>query len=274
MLAAMARALALNEHAVWWPSTLYQTTTLDLRGAGTRVLVDPGISPWEIEEVVAGHADPVGDVLVTHADWDHVMALPALPDARVTASAAAAERIDSGEAQRSVEEQTREVGVSYGPLELLRVDDPVEAPAERTIGGWQMIFRPGPGHTPDGLIVSIPEASLLVVGDYLSEMEIPASYHSVEDYRNTVQTLIGVIERERPQFVVVGHGRPLTSERALQIADEDLDYVEAILAYAAAGCDPAHAERIAVPQRGGARYDDESHARNVAIACSGVAAPA
>jgi len=48
MLAAMARALALNEHAVWWPSTLYQTTTLDLRGAGTRVLVDPGISPWEI----------------------------------------------------------------------------------------------------------------------------------------------------------------------------------------------------------------------------------
>ena len=274
MLVRMARALALTEHAVWWPSTLYQTTTLDLRGTGRRVLVDPGISPWEIEEVVAGHADPVADILVTHADWDHVMALPALPDARVTASTAAAERIDSGEARRSVEEQTREVGVTYSPLELLRVDDPVEPPAERTIGGWQMVFRPGPGHTPDGVIISIPEAGLLVVGDYLSEMEIPASYHTIEDYRDTVETLIGVIERERPQFVVVGHGRPLTSERALQIADEDLDYVEAILAYAAAGCDPAHAERIAVPRRGGARYDDESHARNVAIACAGVAAPA
>ena len=51
MLVRMARALALTEHAVWWPSTLYQTTTLDLRGKGGRVLVDPGISPWEIEEV-------------------------------------------------------------------------------------------------------------------------------------------------------------------------------------------------------------------------------
>ena len=265
--------MALTEHAVWWPSTLYQTTTLDLRGNGGRVLVDPGISPWEIEEVVAGHAEPVADILVTHADWDHVMALRALPDARVTASAGAPDRIDSGEARRSVEEQTREVGVNYGPLELLRVDQLVEPPAESTMAAGTCSAGPGRGIRRTA-IVSIPEAGLLVVGDYLSAMEIPGSYHSVRGLPRHRRMLIGVIERERPQFVVVGHGRPMTSERALQIADEDVDYVEAILAYAAAGCDPAHAERIAVPRRGGARYDDESHARNVAIACAGVAAPA
>ena len=271
----MPRGLALSDHVTWWPSTLYQTTTLELRRDGVRLLVDPGIAPWEIEEVVAAHPEPVGHVLLTHADWDHVLGVPALPGARVTASAGAAERIRSGTAREDVERESREAYVTYGDLGLLRVDVAVEPPAEVDLGPWHVLARPAPGHTEDGLVTSFPDERLLVVGDYLSGLEIPAAYVSVSDYRETLRMLIGVIERERPAFVVVGHGPPHPAARALAIADEDLDYIEGVLAFAYAGCDPRHAERIAVPDRGGGPSDAASHVRNVELACGErAAAPA
>ncbi len=46
-----------------------------------------------------------------------------------------------------------------------------------------------PGHTDDGLIVWLPDEHLLVVGDYLSGLEIPVAYDSVAAYKTTLQTL-------------------------------------------------------------------------------------
>jgi hydroxyacylglutathione hydrolase len=266
------RAVSLTATATWWPSTLYQTSTLELRAGGERLLVDPGISPWEIQEVVDAHDDPVTQVLLTHADWDHVLGVPMLPDATVTASRSAASRIASGEASASVVEETRLSYVEYGDMALLRVDRSIDPPSEQAMGPWHATFRPGRGHTDDGLITSLPEQGLVIAGDYLSALEIPAAYASVVDYRDTLHTLIAVIEREQPRFVVVGHGAPAGAAAALRIADEDLDYIDAVLAFAEAGCDPDHAARIAVPDRGGGPFDRESHERNVRLACAAMAA--
>jgi hydroxyacylglutathione hydrolase len=267
------RAVSLTPTATWWPSTLYQTTTLELRRGNHRLLVDPGISPWEIDEVVSASSDPVTQVLITHADWDHVMALGVLPDAQVTASAGAAERIRSGEARASIEKESVEAYVPFVALDGLHCEQEVEPPADVTLGPWSAVCRPGRGHTDDGLLTWFPEEKVLVIGDYLSELEIPFAYSSVRDYQTTLQTLIGVIERERPEFVVVGHGRPHTAERALEIADQDLDYIEAILAFAEAGCPADHAERIGVPFRGGGPYDRVAHGANVKLACEAAGAP-
>jgi len=264
----MGRAIRLTDTATWWPSTLWLTTTLELRRDGVRLLVDPGISRWEIDEVVAAAEDPVGHVLVTHADWDHVMALGLLPDAEVVASAGALERISSGEARESAEREAAEYYVEAEGLDGLRVDRPVEPPAEIAIGPWTAVCRPAPGHTEDGMAVWLPQEGLLVVGDHLSELEIPWAYSSVRDLRDTVRMLVGVIEREQPEWVVVGHGHPLTATRALEVADADLDYLDGVLAYAAGGCGPEHPERIELPRRTGGAGDLEAHAANVKLACS------
>jgi hydroxyacylglutathione hydrolase len=268
----MPRAVPLTGTATWWPSTLYQTTTLELRRAGERLLVDPGISPWEVEEVVSASTMPVTQVLVTHADWDHVMGLGMLPDAHVTASRASAERIRSGAARAEIAREAAEFLIPLRSLERLHVEQEVDAPAEVRMGSWRGVCRAAPGHTDDGLIVSLPDEHLLVVGDYLSALEIPGVYDSVTAYRSTLQTLAGVIERERPQYVVVGHGKPHTSDEALRIADEDLAYLEAVLAHAEAGCPPDHAERIAVPARSAGAADRIMHAANVARACEAAGA--
>jgi glyoxylase-like metal-dependent hydrolase (beta-lactamase superfamily II) len=266
------RAVPLTPTATWWPSSLYQTTTLELRRGSERLLVDPGISPWEIDEVVTARSDPVTQVLVTHADWDHVMALGVLPDAPVTASIRAAERIRSGEARASIEKESVEAYVPYVALDALHCEQDVEPPADVMLGPWSAVCRAGNGHTDDGLITWFPDERILVVGDYLSELEIPFSYSSVRDYQGTLHTLIGVIEREQPEFVVVGHGRPHSAERALAIADEDLDYIDAVLAFADAGCPADQAERIGVPFRGGGPYDRVAHGANVKLACEAAGA--
>ena len=268
----MPRAVPLTPTATWWPSTLYQTTTLELRRSGERLLVDPGISPWEIDEVVSAAPDPVTQVLVTHADWDHVMALGVLPDAQVTGSTGAADRIRSGEAKADIVKESVEAYVTYDALDALHCDQVVEPPADVTLGPWSAVCRAGRGHTDDGLLTWFADERLLVVGDYLSELEIPFAYSSVRDYKETLQTLIGVIEREQPKFVVVGHGRPHSAKRALAIADEDLDYVDAVLAFADAGCPADQAEKIAVPFRGGGPYDRVAHGANVKLACEAAGA--
>jgi glyoxylase-like metal-dependent hydrolase (beta-lactamase superfamily II) len=211
-------------------------------------------------------------VLVTHADWDHVMALGMLPDAQVTTSRASAERIRSGVARAEIERETAEFLIPHRSLERLHVEQEVDAPAEVRMGSWRGVCRAAPGHTDDGLIVSLPDEHLLVVGDYLSALEIPGVYDSVTAYTSTLQTLVGVIERERPQYVVVGHGKPHTSDEALRIADEDIAYLEAVLAHAEAGCPPDRAEQIVVPARSAGGADRTMHAANVARACEAAGA--
>jgi len=126
---------------------LWQTTTLELRRDGERLLIDPGIAPWEVEEAAG---DGAGHVLLTHGDWDHVMGVGLLPDARVVASEQTARRIASGEAEQSVRKESAVFCLPLEGLEGLRVDQTV-APGELTIGSWQAVVHAAPGHTDDGL---------------------------------------------------------------------------------------------------------------------------
>ena len=50
-------------------------------------------------------------------------------------------------------------------------------------------------------------------------------------------------------------------------------YIEALLAFAEAGCPADQAERIAVPFRGGGPYDRVAHGANVKLACEAAGAP-
>ena len=83
--------------------------------------------------------------------------------------------------------------------------------------------------------------------------------------------LTELIERHRPSHVVVGHGRPHTPERALEIAAQDAAYVDALIAFAEAGGTPDRAEDVPFPDRGG---DDDpgEHRSNVELVCAQAAA--
>ena len=264
----MERPIELSAWWRWWPSTLWQTTTLEIERDGVRLMVDPGIAPWEVRSAAAGR--PVDHVLITHADWDHVLGIPLLPEATVHAGPSAAERIASGEAWDSVVKQAAAFCIPLDGLGPLRVDDVLEPPCDATFGAWPASVVATPGHTPDCITTLLPEERLLIAGDYLSPVEIPFAYDSVSAYRSTLETLAGLIDDHRPQWVAIGHGAPLDADAARTIADQDMAYLDAVLAYAADGGDPGRPDAVAHPQRGGAE-DDDAHRNNVRDACRAAA---
>jgi glyoxylase-like metal-dependent hydrolase (beta-lactamase superfamily II) len=264
----VSRAVQLTSTATWWPSVLWQTTTLEVVRGGERLLVDPGIAPWEVREAAGDGAD---NLLITHADWDHVMGIGLLPDARVHASPGAAERIRSGQARSEVESETRPYGLPLEGLDGLRVDQLLpESGGETTIGSFAAVCHPAPGHTPDGFAVLLLEEGLLIAGDHLSLQEVPFIQDSAWRYLDTLHMLTAVIERERPALVVIGHGPPHPGEAALRVAAEDIAYVEALIRYAEAGGSPDSPQDVPHPQRGS---DDEvEHAGNLRRTCEAFAA--
>jgi hydroxyacylglutathione hydrolase len=253
----MTRSVQLSSTARWWGSTLFQTSTLELATDGKRLLVDPGVSPWEIAEAAGDHVDYV---VLTHGDWDHVLGVGLLETAEIVASRAAAGRLAD---PKAVDEIVRAAGKYYIPAReagRLRVDRAVDPPATLELGPWPAVMHAAPGHTDDGISVWLPGEELLVVGDYLSELEIPFVYHSASAYRATLELLSDTISRERPEYVVCGHGRPHKADRALEIAEEDLAYVSRLIDLAEAG--GADADAVTFPRRGVG--DSANHEANVA----------
>jgi glyoxylase-like metal-dependent hydrolase (beta-lactamase superfamily II) len=263
MMGRVSRCAALSPSVTWWPSVLWQTTTLELRRDGRRLLVDPGIAPWEVREAAGDGADAV---VLTHGDWDHVMGIGLLPAARVYGSAATAARIASGEARTSIEREAREYYIPLEGLEHLRVDETL-SPGSVTIGPWRADVHPAAGHTADGVALWFGDEGVLVVGDYLSSLEIPALYDAATAYRETLERLLALLERERPDRVVSGHGPPADATTASRIAVEDLSYVEGLVRHAEAGRDPNDAAAVPFPSRGGGG-DAAVHRANLLLACA------
>ena len=145
MMPPWSDPIELSARLRWWPSTLWQTTTLEIERDGVRLMVDPGIAPWEVRSAAAGR--PVDHVLITHADWDHVLGIPLLPEATVHAGPSAAERIASGEAWDSVVKQAAAFCIPLEGLGPLRVDDVLEPPCDATFGAWPASVVATPGHT-------------------------------------------------------------------------------------------------------------------------------
>ena len=94
----------------------------------------------------------------------------------------------------------------------------------------ELELHPAVGHTGDGVAIFIPGPAVLVVGDYLSPVEIPmiSPGGSLAAYQATLDRLEPLIARA--QWVVPGHGAPLPGEQASQILAEDRAYLAALAA--------------------------------------------
>ena len=65
-----------------------------------------------------------------------------------------------------------------------------------------------------------------MVGDYLSDVEIPWIHGSLADYRATLARLAPLVEQATT--VVPGHGAPHDRDTTLRILDEDVAYLDAL----------------------------------------------
>jgi hydroxyacylglutathione hydrolase len=214
-------------------TALWQTNTLLARAGGEVLLCDPNYRPEEIEAIRAEalREDPAAvHLLLTHGDFDHTCGVPYFPEAAVVAGPETAEAIGSGAAAQGLRGAAVEWGLDW-PGEL-RVDRVVVPGEDVALGCFRLETIDARGHVADGLAYVLLDQGVLLPGDYLSSMTYPFVIHSVEGARRTYERLLEALDRHELRWVVPGHGDALEPVRARAVAEEDVRYLEQLLAAA------------------------------------------
>ena len=165
-------------------------------------------------------------VALTHAHWDHSFGLSALAPARTWAQERCATAIEGGGAatrcriaalydddgQPEVADQIRDT-----PLTL--PDGLVSDQHSLFVGGRRVEFRYfGRGHTDHDLVIVVPDADVLMVGD-LVEGEHPPQFRDAFPL-DWVATLDALLAGTSESVVVPGHGVVLSRSRVEEQREE------------------------------------------------------
>jgi hydroxyacylglutathione hydrolase len=222
------RAVGLHADVVALTSRAYATGCVLVRSGEEAFCIDSPVFPDELEILPAMAAQAqfnVVGLLATHADWDHVLARYAFPEASLGMAETSAARLinEPGKAQRELREFDDEFYVERGPLSLGHAER-LPVPGVVEIGSETLELTVADGHTPDGMAIWITWASVLVSGDYLCPVEIPMVEHSVDAYLATLARLEPWVEQAA--HVVPGHGGPMDGAQALAVLREDRAYLE------------------------------------------------
>ena len=227
------RAVAVHTDALVLTSRMWQTNAVAVRAGGEALLMDSPYFPDELEAlpgVLSASGFEHDGLIATHADFDHLLGRLAFPGLALGVAESSAERLaaEPGAAQRELRDSddehyvTRTAPLSLGAVQALPV------PGRLELGGEEVEVHPAPGHTADGLALFARFLGLLVVGDYLSDVELPmlSPGGSAEAYRATLARLAPLVEAA--ETVVPGHGSPHSRNAALRLLDEDMEYLDAL----------------------------------------------
>jgi glyoxylase-like metal-dependent hydrolase (beta-lactamase superfamily II) len=223
------KVIAVHEDALVMTSALWQTNAVALRAGEEAMLIDSPYFPDELEmlpEVLRQSGfEPVG-LIATHADWDHLLGRFAFPDASLGVAESTATRIreEPGVAQKRLRDADNQYYVRRPQPLSLGSYQPLPVPGKLELGPEEIELYPAEGHTDDGMILFARWCGVLVAGDYLSDVELP-TWTNKELYRKTLDRLRGLVADAT--VVVPGHGAPMPRDKALEVLDEDIAYLDA-----------------------------------------------
>ena len=233
-------------------SRKYATTSTVVVSADRAVLIDPAWEPDELEalaDALDARGLTVTAGLSTHAHHDHLLWHPRFGDVP---------RLASPRTVALANEYHQQLLDNLGPdwpVELAKVFGQVHAaePEPFSTGDDPIVLVVHDGHAPGHTALWLPERSVLIAGDMLSDLELPLP-HDPDDlasYLHGLEILAPYVSRAT--VLIPGHGRP--TEQPSQRLQADRHYLDALVA----GADPQDDRRS---NEGMA----EVHARNLQLA--------
>jgi glyoxylase-like metal-dependent hydrolase (beta-lactamase superfamily II) len=229
------RAVSLTENALLITSAFWQTNAVALRAGGEALLVDSPYLPEELDALpglLAGAGYEPDGLIATHGDFDHVLGRIAYPGMALGVAQSTADRLRAapGEPQRHLRHYDQDFYIErQAPLSLGQVQA-LPVPGRLDLGNGpdaiEIELHLAEGHTVDGMALFARPLGVLLVGDYISSVEIPWIHGALADYRSTLKGLRPLAEAA--DVVVPGHGPAHTSETALRLIEEDEAYLDAL----------------------------------------------
>lgn len=203
-------------------------------------LGSPALAQRLLAEIAKVTDKPVTHVIVTHYHADHIYGLQAFKaaGARILAHQAAREYLHSDTARLRLEASRTELAPWIdGATRLVEADEWISGERELVLGGLRLVIRPvGPSHTPEDLVVYLPQDRLLFAGDLVFRNRIP--FVGQADSRQWMRALDTLLSFDTA-VIVPGHGPVSTEARKdMQLTRDYLAYLRKVMGTAAKNLDP------------------------------------
>ncbi len=203
-------------------------------------LGSPALAQRLIQEIRKRTALPISHVIVTHYHADHIYGLQVFKaaGARIVAHGRAREYLQSDNARLRLEASRQELAPWVDArTQLVDADDWLDGDRVLTVGGVPFQIRHvGPSHTPEDLVVYLPDRKLLFAGDLVFRGRIPfVGQADSKQWIKALDVLLGL----DTTVVVPGHGPLSTSAREdMQLTRDYLQYLRTTMGTAARNLDP------------------------------------
>ena len=204
-------------------------------------LGSPTLAGGLIDEIRRLTKEPIRYVIVTHYHADHIYGLQAF-------KAAGATIIAHAEGREYLNSETARLRLEASRQDLFPwIDETTKlVPADRWldqeqttlhVGALDFVIRHvGPAHTPEDLVVYVPQRGVLFAGDLVFRGRIP--FVGEADSERWIASLNKLIEI-KPRIMIPGHG-PMSTEPLtdLELTRDYLQYLRKSMAEAAENLDP------------------------------------
>lgn len=203
-------------------------------------LGSPALSERLVAEIRKVTPQPITHVIVTHYHADHIYGLQTFKalGAHIIAHSAAKEYLNSEAAHLRLEASRQELAPWVNEAtRLVEADEWIDGSKTLTIGGMEFrLINVGPSHTPEDLVIYLPQEKVLFAGDLVFRSRIP--YVGKADSRHWIAALKTLLNFDA-QIIVPGHG-PLSNEarKDMQLTHDYLVYLRESMGKAAANLEP------------------------------------
>ncbi len=208
------------------------------------VVVDALGSPALAQELIAAIAritpQPIRHVIVTHYHADHVYGLQAFKalGATITAHRDGQAYLHSDTARLRLQASREELAPWVNAqTELVPADRWLDGPTRFSLGGVDFVLQPaGPAHTPEDLLVVLPQLGVLIAGDLVFRGRVP--FVGVADSGRWIDALQRLMSYQ-VHTIVPGHGPASASaESDLALTRDYLLHLRQTMGEAARNLEP------------------------------------